>query len=687
MANKAYGAFGLPQRRASRAPWIVLACLFALIVFGATCAWSTQSTAERLHYQDALGEPLYTREQGPVYWPWAVFHWRAELDDTPQAQELARAIGGQLELGALLACFGGVAIALGGIKRRRNVISSLHGSAKLAEKRDVEQAQLFSTEGVVVGGYEDPSTGIVRWCRNNGFNHTGAFGPTGSGKGIALVIPTLLTWKHSIIVHDPKGENVARSSGYRATLGPVYRLDFAAEPSTTAGFNPLDIVRAGTIYEAADAQRLAREVVDPDGKQFQSKNKHFVEGGASLISGAVVHLVYKHRALRMPPPCLYDVLIELTNEEAVEAWKDFVHDPQGRCRWYDLGEETPTHPFVKNAAEEYLNRKGDEKASILSSAVTPLALYRDPVLRANTSYSSFKPEELMDGPRPVSVYLVSRPEDAARSRPLTRILLGMLIGRLTPPMGFESGAMTAQHTHRLLMLLDEFPMLGRMDVIVDALAWIRGWGLTVYVLAQDYAQILGIYGKDETLMGALEFVSALRPNNLQTAEMLSKRAGKTTATIVMPGQKFGARSTYGQVGRDLLTPDEVMRLARAEKQDNKVIRGGDMLITGADRMVYGRQPLYFQDATLRDRSEMPLAPPYPADSPRPPRLDLTEEECEEAERIRLAIAAAVSASEDDGSITTSDPEIDDEPDSEHYEDPADESSSGPDMRAMLGRPR
>src|SRR5581483_7991516 len=48
--------------------------------------------------------------------------------------------------------------------------------------------------------------------------------PTRGGKGL-LAISQLLTWQHSVIVNDIKGELFQATAGYRSTLGEVYVID------------------------------------------------------------------------------------------------------------------------------------------------------------------------------------------------------------------------------------------------------------------------------------------------------------------------------------------------------------------------------------------------------------------------------------------------------------------------------
>ena len=79
------------------------------------------------------------------------------------------------------------------------------------------------------------------YLRHNGPEHVLCFAPTRSGKGVGLVVPSLLTWPGSAIVHDIKGENWQLTAGWRARFSRV--LLFDPTNPVSAGYNPLLEVR------------------------------------------------------------------------------------------------------------------------------------------------------------------------------------------------------------------------------------------------------------------------------------------------------------------------------------------------------------------------------------------------------------------------------------------------------------
>src|SRR5689334_19206450 len=163
--------------------------------------------------------------------------------------------------GGCIAASGGIAaiitaliLAIWRAKEARHVTT--YGSARWADSREARRAGLLGPDGVVLGRLDR------HYLRHNGPEHVLCFAPTRSGKGIGLVIPTLLTWPGSTIVHDIKGENFQLTSGFRARHGRV--LLFDPTNAQSAAYNPLLEVRRGD-WEVRDVQNTADVLVDPEG--------------------------------------------------------------------------------------------------------------------------------------------------------------------------------------------------------------------------------------------------------------------------------------------------------------------------------------------------------------------------------------------------------------------------------------
>ena len=485
---------------------------------------------------------------------------------------------------------------------RLKPIDNLHGSARWATESEIKKMGLESNQGVYIGGFE-VKTG-TKYLRHNGPEHIIAIAPTRSGKGVGLVVPTLLAWEDSAIVLDIKGENWSLTSGWRKSHGKNYCLRF--EPAALEGsvkFNPLAEIRLGTDHEVADVQNIAIMIVDPDGKGL---NDHWAKTGYSLIVGTALHCLYvakkKSRVATILDiaNCLADP--NTTIDKTLDMMLKTVHLPTG------------PHPVVAACVREMLNKSENELSGVVSTAMSFLSLYRDPVVAKNTSYSEFKISDLMNADKPVSLYLIVSPTDISRMRPLLRLMINLIVRNLTKKLDFKDGRPVKGYKHRLLLMLDEFPALGRLEIFQESLAFIAGYGLKAFLVTQDIAQLYSAYGKDESIISNCHIRLAYAPNKAETQDLLSKMLGTTTVykKAVTRSAKAGLLSTpqytesWQEIQRPLLTPQECGSLPSAEKNaKGEITIAGDMLIFVAGyQPIYGKQILYFNDPVFMARASI-----------------------------------------------------------------------------------
>ncbi|MBQ3646258.1 MAG: type IV secretory system conjugative DNA transfer family protein, partial [Synergistaceae bacterium] len=300
------------------------------------------------------------------------------------------------------------------------------------------------------------------------------------------------------------------------------------------------------------------------------------------------------------------------------SWKQYEHKRDGDVFYDPTGNvrESPCHPVVEQVANEMLNRAEEEASSVLSTAVAKLGLYTDPVVAKNTAASDFRIQDVMDNEAPVSLYLVLNPTNIQRLKSLVRLFISQLVFILMPEMEFKGGQMKAPYKHRLLLLLDEFPALGKLGIFEQAIAYFGGWNIKAYLICQDKAQLDAAYGKDESITSNCHVTIAYAPNKVDTAKYLSDRLGVTTVikeqeSISFQGgtgifAKKSVTKSQQEVQRAVLTPDEIIRLPGPVKDvDQNITEPGDMLVFAAGfPPVYGKQILYFLDKTFSERSKI-----------------------------------------------------------------------------------
>ena len=504
-------------------------------------AAATQWAAAMLAFQPALGAPAIDLLGLKLYAPWKLFSWWLAYD-SQAPQVFARA--------GALAAFGGIlagAVAVGGAAWRTSRRTQLrtYGSARWADTSDVRKAGLLGNEGVVLGLFKD------RYLRHHGPEHVLAVAPTRSGKGVGLVLPTLMTWTGSAVIHDIKGENRQLTAGWRSKFS--HCLLFDPTSPLSARFNPLTEVRRG-LTEVRDVQNIADILVDPEGAR--ERRDHWDKTAHALLTGAILHVLYAEE------------------EKTLARVASFLADPSRSIlrtlrimlTTNHLGtEEAPmAHPAVASIARELLNKSENERSGVVSTAMSFLNLYRDPIVAANTFVSDWRIADLMNTDRPVSLYLVVPPSDISRTRPLVRLILNQIARRLTETLPVNGTAARRQ----LLLMLDEFPALGRLDFFETSLAFLAGYGVRAFLVAQSLHQIDRAYGANHAILDNCHVRVAFAPNDERTAKRLSDALG--TATELkrqknLSGKRFSVFLPHVSLAeqetpRPLLTAGEILQL-------------------------------------------------------------------------------------------------------------------------------
>ena len=181
-------------------------------------------------------------------------------------------------MAALLAFAGHLSKRAAGILWHR---PDSHGSARFADLDDLRRGRLRRREGQILGRKAG------RMLRYSGDGHLLTFAPTRSGKGVGCVIPNLLDHKGSVVVTDIKGENSATAGAWRQKLGPVYELaPLGGASGKPAGFNPLDFIRVGTVFEVVDACLVAEMLIVPE----HSEANHWEREARTLITALLIYI-------------------------------------------------------------------------------------------------------------------------------------------------------------------------------------------------------------------------------------------------------------------------------------------------------------------------------------------------------------------------------------------------------------
>ena len=541
--------------------------ILAVLIIIVASVWSaTQWTASALGFQPELGAPWFRLFDHPVYRPYDLFWWWFSFDAyAPQI----------FDTGGMIATSGGfvaivVAIAMSVWRGRENRNANTYGTARWATRDDIRKAGLLADTGVVLGQFQN------NYLRHDGAEHVLCFAPTRSGKGVGLVIPTLLTWPGSAIVHDIKGENWDVTAGFRSTFSRTLRFDPTSLESSA--YNPLLEVRRG-LNEVRDVQNIADILVDPEGSL--EKRNHWEKTSHALLVGAILHVLYAGSDKSLAGVAAFLSNPDETIENTLYAMMDTPH----------LGEAGP-HPVVASAARELLNKSDNERSGVLSTAMSFLGLYRDPVIAKVTSHSEWRIADLVSG-RPTSLYLIVPPSDISRTKPLIRLILNQIGRRLTEEFD------PATKRQRVLLMLDEFPALGRLDFFESALAFMAGYGVKAFLIAQSLNQIERAYGQNNAILDNCHVRVAFATNDERTAKRVSEALGTTTEQRSMKNYAGHRLSPWlghlmisrSETARALLTPGEILQLPQTDEV---------VLLSGAPP-IKAKKARYYADRRLQSR--------------------------------------------------------------------------------------
>ncbi|MFV0457033.1 MAG: conjugal transfer protein TraG [Pseudomonas sp.] len=548
---------------------------------------ATQWTAAALGYQARLGAPWFELLGTPVYHPWRLFEWWFVFD--AYAPDVFNVGGSIAACSSLLALVVAIGMAIWRARQARRVTT--YGSARWADADEVRKAGLTQPAGVFLGQFDD------QYLRHEGPEHVLTFAPTRSGKGVGLVVPTLLSWPASAVIHDIKGENWSLTAGWRSRFS--HCLLFNPTDLASAAYNPLLEVRRGA-HEVRDVQNIADILVDPEGAL--ERRNHWEKTSHALLVGAILHVLYagQDKTLRgvanflSDPACTFELTLHrmMTTPHLGDA----------------------PHPVVASAAREVLNKSDNERSGVLSTAMSFLGLYRDPTVAEVTSRCDWRIADLISAEHPVSLYLVVPPSDISRTKPLIRLILNQVGQRLTESLDGSDGI---ERRHKLLLMLDEFPALGRLDFFETALAFMAGYGLRAFLISQSLNQIDKAYGQNHSILDNCHVRVTFATNDERTAKRISETLG--TATELRAQRNYAGHRLAPWLGhlmvsrqetaRPLLTPGEVMQLP----SDEAVV-----MLSGL-APIRAKKLRYFTDTNFQNRV-LPaprLQPGRYADAPAP----------------------------------------------------------------------
>ena len=422
---------------------------------------------------------------------------------------------------------------------------ALYGEAKFASQQQIKQAGLLGQTGIIVGKQQ----GLLQkqYLQFSGQQHVLMSAPTRSGKGVGVVVPNLLSWQDSIVVLDIKQENWNISAGFRKAHGQqCFLLNLAPRDYQSHRWNPLHYISSDPSFRINDIQKIGQMLfpnIDNESPIWQASAR-------SLWLGLVLFL------LETPPlpVTMGEVLRQLNKGDAylIELINERMQSPQplsGQC-----------HSSLK----DYLETPERTRGSIRKSFTSALELFYNPVIDAVTAHNDFDLRQLRT--QKLSIYVGVTPDDLQRLAPLINLFFQQLIDLNTRELPEQNPNLK----HQVLLLMDEFAAIGKVNILSKGISYVAGYGLRLLTIIQTPSQLREIYGHDgaETLIEnhALQIVFA--PKNPKVAREISDILGTNTIKQRSHGRqltgKGGRSENISDHSRALMLPQEIMRLGQQQ---------------------------------------------------------------------------------------------------------------------------
>lgn len=421
----------------------------------------------------------------------------------------------------------------------------LHGAARFANRREIEQAGLSTDDGILIGRLGS------QYLRLPGQQSVMLSAPTRSGKGVGVVIPNLLAWKGSVVVLDIKGENHQVTAGFRQQHGQtVIRWAPFAADHRSHRWNPLSYIRSDPRHAVGDTLAIA-QMLYPGGATATSNETFFAEQARNLFLGLVLLMV----ATPERPRTIGELLRQSSGQGRP------IHEHLRTVIAGRHAEGRPLPDACVDALNRFLSTSENTLSSILATLAAPLTLFADPMVDAATSADDFDLRELRR--RRLSVYLVIPANRLADASVLVNLFFAQAISQNTDVLPENDPTLV----HPCLFLLDEAAAVGRIPVLAKAIGFLAGYNLRVLTVVQSMSQLESVYGREDARTFATNHAAQIlfAPREQRDANEYSDMLGtytqreRSNGRSVSQGARGSSTSTSHNESsqrRPLLLPQE-----------------------------------------------------------------------------------------------------------------------------------
>lgn len=389
-----------------------------------------------------------------------------------------------------------------------------------------------------------------------------------AGKGVSAIIPNLLTYTGSVLCIDPKGENASITARRRKELGQtVYVLDpFKTSGLPSSSFNPLSIIDTDSETCVDDAALIADGIIIQEG----GNAKHWTSGARNLLRGILLYLK-AHEATEQQTLIRMRELLTASGAEQA----DFLKKMMASKACYGV---------IARTANALVQKDSREMSGIISTAIEQTDFLDSPAMRDVLTETDFELSSLKR--EKISVFLCLPAGRMATHNRWLRIMINLVIESMerysAPPEG-----------EPVLVIMDEFPILGHMEAVEKAAGLIAGYGVRLWTIIQDLSQLVKHYEKSwETFLGNAGVVQLFGNTDLTTLKYASERIGQATVTNISKSEISIQQSVNGFSGESvnysiapLMTPEEISRFF-SRQQDRQLLLWSGVNPIAIDRIKF-----------------------------------------------------------------------------------------------------
>ena len=444
--------------------------------------------------------------------------------------------------------------------KARRVVGSgwSHGSARIARIGDLVRYRLLANDGLILG-----TTGLLprpsikeglsalwssasaewgcrqflaalggslwvtdRMIRIDSFTHLATFAPTGRGKGVSVLLPNLLSYRHSCLVTDPKGELYALTAAHRRQKfgHHTFRLDpFGICGPGSDVFNPLDFIDDKADDFLDQCRDLADMLILRSGKE---PDPHWNDSARMVVTAFIAYVC----ACETNP-----------KKRTMDTVRDLVSSRSTYSIAVGIMQQVNTHGgIVQRLGHSLTWFVEKELGSVLTTVQRQTEFLDSPAVMRNTAASSFNPLWLRTGR--VTIYLCLPADKLSTLSPLMRLWVGMILKTITRGKPSEKNP--------VIFFLDEAAHLGKIRILEDAVTLMRGMGIRLWFIFQSLHQLNDCFGdKAKTIIDNIDTQQYFAVNDYENAEELSKRIGDATISITSHGDNFSRSNQRGESGQ------------------------------------------------------------------------------------------------------------------------------------------